>query len=304
MTAQRPDILINEHSVDLRNLKPYWVDPECFPVPPASPDPQRVSSSLWRGYVATMRLGPDGRLELVGYEFPYVAQQPATQPVNRYLSGDFSIVFQPFFAGPQTSVPFRDGTIVADRDRWDIEDQAFSGHLRKLFRDKLDRVRGVIVDYWDLCGAFMPASLIPEDLRRNIESHLGQTVDCLVEEIDEQRGYIVVKPRTTRDPQTGLHSFTHDAELARDVHRRIEDQRREELPYSEGKFVLADSALCRPRRDEDGWWSVYQNSTRGFEIHYHPDESRYRVIQGSRRDDADDMRQVFALLSLSEREPG
>lgn len=212
-------------------------------------------------------------------------------------------MFRPFFGGPRTDVPFRNGTLVVDRDQWEIEDQAFDGTLRKLFRDRLDRVRGVHVDCCDLCGVFMPASLIPANLFENIESHLGKTVDCLIERFDEQRRCVVVKPRTACDPQTGLHSFTHDVELARRVHWRIDVQRCDELPYSEGKFVLRDSIVRRPRREENGWWLVYRNGARGFEIHYHPDESRYRVSQPNRRDYAEDMRQVFALLSLSEREP-
>ena len=201
MTAQEPDIVIDDSGIELGWLKPYFVrsvnqkadsEADCFPVPPVLPASNAFCSSLWRGYVATMRLHPDGRLELVKYDFPYATKDAPAQICNAYFTGDFSITFRPFFFGPNTVVPFRDGMIVRDRDEWDIDEQVVTGVVSSVIcnRENADRA-WLLVDFGGL--AYVPRSLVPFHLRDNLEALVGQPVVCSIHQIDDVRGNIILQ---------------------------------------------------------------------------------------------------------------
>ena len=130
LTAQESEIFINDSGLELRWLKPYFVrrddNSSAYPVSPDVPGGTGRCSSNWNGYIATMRLHADHRLELVQFDFPYHENTP-TQICNAFFTGDFSITFRPFFHGPNTTIPFRDGRVIPDQDEWEIDDQLLDG---------------------------------------------------------------------------------------------------------------------------------------------------------------------------------
>jgi hypothetical protein len=130
VTVQLSDRLGNDHPrVKLDGLRLYgvirgdilarfgWGEPYPFAVPPAPPGAGRCSL-LWRGYIATFRLHPDGVLELVGYDYMMSPGEWRAHPVGERLAGDFWLVFKRNFFGPRTYVPFRAGLIVEDEAEW------------------------------------------------------------------------------------------------------------------------------------------------------------------------------------------
>ena len=131
MTAQIPDKLVNDHPrVKLDGLHLYgvgrgdvrtrygWGDRYDFATPPAPPADVPRCSALWRGYVATFRLHPDGRLELVGYDYMLSSGRRRPHPVGEWLSGDFWLVLKPSFFGPRTYLPYLAGLVVEDESAW------------------------------------------------------------------------------------------------------------------------------------------------------------------------------------------
>jgi hypothetical protein len=195
LTAQQSEILINDSDVDFGWLKPYFVRREdktdAFPVPPILPESSPRCSALWRGYVANMRLHSDYRLELERFDFPFVGNVPS-QTCNMYFTGDFSITFRPFFFGPNTVVPFRDGCIVPNPIEWQIDDQTMEGVVSSVIRDRhTNKPIGLHVDIWGL--AFAPKSLVPDDFRDDLDAIVGRAVFCTIAQIDDERGTIVVK---------------------------------------------------------------------------------------------------------------
>ena len=200
VTAQQSDILINEHPrVDLGGLHLYYLrrgdidgDDErlALPVTPDMPEGSRNCSSLFRGYIATFRLEVDGKLRVVSYEFPYAPEGTPNQAVSDgVVTGEFWMVMRPFFSGPNTNVPFRDGQIVEDRSEWHIEDQTLNGHVTRRFKDS-----GLIVDVGELGPCFMPRSLLPEEWRGDLDALIGRAVGCEIFQIDEKRHCIIIRP--------------------------------------------------------------------------------------------------------------
>jgi hypothetical protein len=133
VTVQMADRLVNDHPrVKLDGFHPYrvirgdiharhgWGEPYPFATPPAPPDKSRCSA-LWRGYVATFRLHPDGSLELVGYEYMRSVGKWEPHPVGERLAGDFWLVLKRNFFGPRTYLPFRAGLVVEDGTEWVAE---------------------------------------------------------------------------------------------------------------------------------------------------------------------------------------
>lgn len=133
LTAQIPDRLDNHHPrLTLAGLHLYgvirgdirarfgWGEPYRFATPPAPPGSGRCSA-LWRGYVSTFRLDPDGRLELVAHAYLLSPGEWRTEPVGEWLGGDFWLVMKPAFFAPRTYVPFRDGRVVEDEAAWVAE---------------------------------------------------------------------------------------------------------------------------------------------------------------------------------------
>ena len=181
MTAQYPERLINEHPrIQFGEVDLYSVSCD-LPVEPQRPDDKLfVTTALWRNYIGTWRLNPDGRLQLIEFEFPRVnGDESSFQRVrNGFVSGDFTINLRPFFAGPHTVVPFADGVIVENRTEWRIDEKINAiVHMPK--------PSGLICD----CG-FIPKSF----LQSNVTYEVGDIVECSVFKIDRERGNLILKP--------------------------------------------------------------------------------------------------------------
>ena len=102
MTAQYPEEFVNEHaSIDVSALLLYFVTAD-LPVEPDPPEDAIHSTALWRGYIGVWRLNRDGTLDLVQLEFQRLN---AANVVQRFepqrATGDFELVFRPFFFRPQ-----------------------------------------------------------------------------------------------------------------------------------------------------------------------------------------------------------
>lgn len=136
MTAQSPDILINEHPrIELRGLHLYgvirndfrsnhgWGDRYLFASPANPPQDAVRCSALWRGYIATFRLDENGSLTLLSYRYPLSLTKAKTETINELLNGDFWLVLKPTFSAPRTYVPFIDGKIVENESQWIVEDR-------------------------------------------------------------------------------------------------------------------------------------------------------------------------------------
>lgn len=149
MTAQAADTLLNNHPrVDFGELRLYglirsspieshrWlgVHGETFDYPrlPCK-HADTVSTGNYRGYVASLRLNPDGSLTLVGYQYHHtkgatvdgkatLSIEIEEDLVNELVAGAFWMILMPdFYSKPATFVPFRDGHIVEDRSQWIVD---------------------------------------------------------------------------------------------------------------------------------------------------------------------------------------
>ena len=149
MTAQRADTLLNNHPrVDFGELLLYglmrsspieshrWlgVHGETFDYPRLPrKHADAVSTANYRGYVASLRLNPDGSLTLVGYQYEHMKGATVNGKaslsieieedlVNELVTGDFWMILLPdFYSKPATFVPFCDGHIVEDRSQWIVD---------------------------------------------------------------------------------------------------------------------------------------------------------------------------------------
>lgn len=144
MTAQFPDKLVNKHPRvklagrrlygvirgDPRTSRNGWGDGPAFVTPPARPDAAIRCSALWRGYVATFVLEPDGRLRLSTFEYMLSIHEWQKQEVDELIDGDFWVVMKPAFFGPRTYIPFRDGVVVEDQEAWFTE-EPFGVRMRR-----------------------------------------------------------------------------------------------------------------------------------------------------------------------------
>jgi hypothetical protein len=80
------------------------------------------ATNLIRGYVATFRLEPDGRMLLEEFRFPNASfRRWRQQQVGERLTGDFWLVLKPGFYGQSVFVPFRDGRVVEEKRSWVIQ---------------------------------------------------------------------------------------------------------------------------------------------------------------------------------------
>jgi hypothetical protein len=195
LTAQQSENLINDSDVDIGWLKPYFVrradNTDAYPVAPILPDSSPRCSANWNGYVATMRLHADYRLELEQFDFPF-AGDIAPQTCNAFFGGDFSITFRPFFFAPNTRVPFRDGRIVRDRAEWTIDDQTMDGVVSSVIRNRdTNKPIGLHIDIWG--RVFAPRSLVPEKYRDDLDAIVGRSVRCTITQIDDERGNVIVQ---------------------------------------------------------------------------------------------------------------
>ena len=133
LTVQPPKHLLNEHphfdfgKLEVRTLKRGdWNDiytwlPLEYPVAPEQPPDTPMTSANWNGYIETLRLNADGTLSLVCYDF-----HNSKQDVDVLIPGDFFMVCSEIWGGETTLVPFADGQIVDDRQKWIIEPPTIS----------------------------------------------------------------------------------------------------------------------------------------------------------------------------------
>lgn len=146
MTAQIPDELENESPlVDFGDLVPVSVvrgdismggERYEFGVRPEIPEDAEFWTSNWSGYTSRYRLHEDGSLELESYVFQMPEDRIATQPVGERLSGDFWMMMRSdheLFAAT-TYVPFVEGRIVVDRERWRVVPEGPVSQLRAIFK--------------------------------------------------------------------------------------------------------------------------------------------------------------------------
>jgi len=140
MTAQAPEKLTSDHAdIDFAGLQLYQVvsefsvsDRRGKPYPLAQrprEDSGAVSSALWRGHIGCYRLTREGRLQLEAFEYP-TRNGVTRESASETLRGEFWLVLGHSFFDPRTYVPFRDGTIVADRREW-IRDERPSTSLER-----------------------------------------------------------------------------------------------------------------------------------------------------------------------------
>lgn len=87
------------------------------------PVPHPLGTWCYRGYVAEFELTPEGTLVLKSYSYLTSLGMRNTKrtAVNEPLVGDFWLVMNSYFYGPEVYVPFREGKIVEDELEWGVE---------------------------------------------------------------------------------------------------------------------------------------------------------------------------------------
>jgi hypothetical protein len=112
-------ILIRNPEVDFGDLKVYQIIGYQLNYIPAKflPTDLGVSTSLYRGYIATYELMENGELFLVKFEFPYSGRD--TEIVAEKIEGDFTLVMKTSFYSPDTiCIPFVNSVIETDKSKW------------------------------------------------------------------------------------------------------------------------------------------------------------------------------------------
>lgn len=189
MTDQRPERFLNANErVDLSCLELYFVSAD-LPIEPCPPDDHLSSTGLYRGYVATWRLNDDGTLELLRFEFPnYIEPRVVVQEVApTKIQGDFPITFRPFFHGPNTEIPFRNGHVIEDRANWSIEDQRLTAQVTESLGEA-----GLVARTIGGVGFIPRTFLSSPDV--DLDSLVGKRVQCLIHDRDEERRSFIYKP--------------------------------------------------------------------------------------------------------------
>ena len=131
MTAQRPEEFENPHpnfSVGDQFLYGVlvgadWESAKVFEPRLPAEEPVVECTALWRGHVRHYTLHADGRLELRRYSYPFSDEDD--REMSETLEGDFWLVFRPYFFGPDTRVPFVDGSVVLDKEKWHVEEAKY-----------------------------------------------------------------------------------------------------------------------------------------------------------------------------------
>ncbi|MCA9074800.1 MAG: hypothetical protein KDA93_07195 [Planctomycetaceae bacterium] len=87
------------------------------------PVPHPLGTWCYRGYVAEFELTPEGTLVLKSYSYPTSLGMRNTKrtAVNEPLVGNFWLVMNSHFYGPEVYVPFREGKIVENESEWGVE---------------------------------------------------------------------------------------------------------------------------------------------------------------------------------------
>ena len=196
MTAQDPEKLVSDSDVDLTWLRPYDVSESSYPVQPELPVNPRFCSANWNGYIANLRLHEDYRLELEHFEFPF-ADDAGPQICNAFFRGDFSITFRPFFAGPRTTIPFRDGRIVQNREQWEIDDQRLHCYVVGIMQSPGTRqpegLRVEVCCLFSVVECFAPVHLVPPQVRGDLDALVGKMVTSSIKMLDEERGTLILE---------------------------------------------------------------------------------------------------------------
>lgn len=132
MTAQIPEQLINKHGeIDFYGNTLYSIcvgDPTSLLERQVYPfkhkgdlDKCQVFSACWRGYVSVYELKQSGEIYLVKFEYPFGSESSESDEVNERLEGDFWLDLRTEFFGSRLFVPFENGQIVIDKDKWIIK---------------------------------------------------------------------------------------------------------------------------------------------------------------------------------------
>jgi hypothetical protein len=128
MTAQTPDILINElETLNIEELDCYgviagnprenhgWGDKYEFKHKPNPPE-SMIFSANWKGYTPTYRITKKGSLELISYSYVKNGIEEIDPPEE--LEGDFWLMFKESFFAPRLYIPFKDGKIILEKNKW------------------------------------------------------------------------------------------------------------------------------------------------------------------------------------------
>ena len=84
-------------------------------------DDMGFCTSLHRGYIATFELTESGELYVVKYDFPFSPRNSIFP--NEQIIGDFTLALKDSFYSHHTIyVPFVDSKVIADNDKWIVED--------------------------------------------------------------------------------------------------------------------------------------------------------------------------------------
>jgi len=188
LTDQCAENFVNRNEdFNLDWLSLYWVTTD-LPVKPNRPEDLPLTTSLWRGYVGTWVLHPDGRLQLTRFEYPNDAFPRRFDEVkDGFVTGDFSMVMRPWFRGPTSHVPFVDGRLV-DRSKWLIEDR-FTAHVYRTVE------KGLVCGDRMMSFCFIPCSWMHEELKNDPAAAVGQSLECkILSRVGERKSDFLIMP--------------------------------------------------------------------------------------------------------------
>jgi hypothetical protein len=101
-------------------------------------------------------------------------------------------------------------------------------------------------------------------------------------EASRQRLATIRQSPPTPDRYEHARKFAEQCRLSSEVYDIIQKQRRQAVPYSDEKFLLRDSAVTPPTAVSDGWWLVYENKEKAFQVTYNRPEDKYQLtMEGS-----------------------
>lgn len=133
MTSQLSQRFINNHQdftiegfnlycISVSEPKDYknWV---AYPIK-SEADPQKLNvfTACWDGHIKVYELNSKGKLILIQIEYPSFDNKIEPDSVYELLEGDFWLEFRAGFSGDKLFVPFIDGQLVTDKNKW-VSDQ-------------------------------------------------------------------------------------------------------------------------------------------------------------------------------------
>ena len=92
-----------------------------------------VFTACWRGYISVFELSESGELILIRFEYPALTFEISTEPDSVYekLQGDFWLEFRAGFFGEKLFVPFIEGKIVTDKNKWISDKENLTSQLTR-----------------------------------------------------------------------------------------------------------------------------------------------------------------------------